>query len=151
MNYWLMKSEPHEFSIDDLMRKKRHHWDGVRNYEARNIMRDRMKVGDLVIFYHSDGDPSGPAGVAKVSREAYPDFTQWKRSSKYFDPRGTKRDPLWFMVDVAFVKKFKNVIERDLLREVPALRNMPLWKRPRLSITPLAKKEFETIVKLGTK
>lgn len=148
--YWLIKSEPGEFSIEDLKRKKRAHWDGVRNYEARNHLR-RMKVGDLIVFYHSGGDVNGPSGIAKVVKSAYPDFTQWDRKSPHFDRRATRESPIWDMVDIAFVKAFARVIPREVLREVPALRDMVLWKRPRLSVTPLTRSEFDTIQKLGAK
>ena len=151
MNYWLMKSEPAELSIDDLRAKKHWHWDGVRNYEARNFMRDQMHIGDLVIFYHSNGNPTGPAGVARVASSPYPDFTQFNKKSKYYDAKATTEKPIWVMVDVAFVKQFARTITRDELRATPVLRNMTLWKRGRLSITPLAKKEFDAICRLGDK
>ena len=110
--YWLMKSEPEDLSIDDLREKKRHYWDGVRGYQARNFMRDDMRVGDLVIFYHSNATPPGPVGVAKVMSLPYPDFTQWNTKHKYFDPKSSKEKPIWYMVDVAFVKKFHRLIPR---------------------------------------
>jgi predicted RNA-binding protein with PUA-like domain len=146
-----MKSEPGEFSIDDLQRKKRHHWDGVRGFEARNFMRDSMKIGDQVIFYHSNGDPSGPAGIAKVCSSPYPDFTQWDKKSKYYNKKASKEKPIWIMIDLKFVEKFLDIIPRDLLKEVPALQNMLLWKKLRLSIIPLTEKEFTTIAILGKK
>lgn len=149
--YWLMKSEPEEFSIDDLRKRKRHHWDGVRNFEARNLLRDKIRVGDLVVFYHSSAAPSGPAGIARVVRAGYPDFTQWRKKSANFDPKATKDAPIWYMVDVAYVKAFRRVIPREVLREVPALSSMELWNRPRLSVTPLTRREFDTIFKLGMK
>lgn len=148
--YWLMKSEQAEFSIDDLQKKKRAHWDGVRNFEARNFLRE-MHRGDLVIFYHSDGDPSGPAGIARVASTAQPDFTQWDRKNPRFDARATRERPLWWMVDILFVKGFRRVIPREVLREVPALARMKLWTRPRLSIFPLTRREFDTIQKLGSR
>jgi predicted RNA-binding protein with PUA-like domain len=144
-----MKSEPSEFSIDDLKKKKKHHWDGVRNYQARNFMRDHMQSGDLVIFYHSSAEIIGPAGIAKVVSLPYPDHTQFDTHSKYFDPKATKQKPIWYMVDVGFVKRFKEVLPRETLKSIPALKDMVLWKRNRLSITPLTKEEFEVITKLG--
>src|SRR5690348_14287413 len=108
--YWLMKTEPDVFSIDDLEKKKRAHWDGVRNFQARNFMRDQMKAGDLNLFYHSSTIPPGVAGLARVCREAYPDFTAWDKKSDFFDPRSTPEKPLWMMVDVEFVKKFPRLI-----------------------------------------
>lgn len=146
-----MKSEPEVFSIDDLNKKKKWYWDGVRGYQARNYMRDDMKVGDMVIFYHSNAQPAGPAGVARIVRASYPDHTQFDASSQYFDPKATKEDPRWFMVDVAFVKKFSQTISRDELKKVTALKGLMLWTHSRLSITPLTKNEFTIIEKLGEK
>jgi predicted RNA-binding protein with PUA-like domain len=149
IGYWLMKSEPDEFSITALEQKKTHHWDGVRNYEARNFMRDKMQVGDFIIFYHSSATPSGPAGVAKVASIPYPDFTQWDKHHKYYDPKASKEKPIWYMVDVRFMKRFPRTISREELKTIPELSDMQLWKHNRLSITPLTKTEFETIVQLG--
>ena len=149
MNYWLMKSEPEALSIDDLRKKKKWHWDGVRNYEARNFMRDKMEIGDLVIFYHSSCVPAGPVGIAKVASAPYPDHTQFDQQSKYFDPKSTKEKPIWHMVDVSFVKQFPQTITREELRQHKKLSGMTLWRRSRLSITPLTKGEFEIIAKLG--
>lgn len=109
MNYWLMKSEPDVFSIDDL-KKRPHsteHWDGVRNYQARNFMKDGMKKGDLIFFYHSNCEEPGIVGLAKVVKEAYPDFTSWDKKSKYYDEKSTPEKPRWFMVDVKFQKNLK--------------------------------------------
>lgn len=145
-----MKSEPDEFSITALEQRKTHCWDGVRNYEARNFMRDQMQVGDMVIFYHSSANPSGAAGVARVASTPYPDFTQWDKKSPHCDPKANREKPIWYMVDVSFVKQFPRTITREELRVVPELSNMQLWKRNRLSITPLTKIEFETISQLGT-
>lgn len=146
-----MKSEPEALSILDLKKKKRWHWDGVRNYAARNYMRDGMRIGDMVIFYHSSADPSGPAGIAMVDSLPYPDFTQFDTQSPYYDPKAIKEKPIWYMVDVAFVKQFSRVITRDELRASHDLSDMLLWKRNRLSITPLTDKEFNTIEKLAKK
>ncbi len=146
-----MKSEPAELSIHDLKRKKCEAWTGVRNYEARNFMRDRMCIGDLIIFYHSNGTPSGVAGVAKVASKPYPDTTQFDPSSHYFDPKSTPEKPIWELIDVRFVKAFPRVIPRDELYTVRGLANMTLWKRNRLSITPLTEKEFSLIVKYAEK
>ena len=149
--YWLMKSEPDEVSIDDLKRLKRREWDGVRGYQARNFMRDDMRVGDMVIFYHSSCVPPGPVGVAKVSRAAYPDETQWDKDHKYFDPKASKEKPIWHMVDVSFVKKFKRLVTREELAKAAALKKSMLWTHNRLSIIPLTQKEFDTIVLMGEK
>ncbi len=146
-----MKSEPAELSIHDLKRKKSEAWTGVRNYEARNFMRDRMRIGDLVVFYHSNGTPSGVAGVAKVASKPYPDATQFDPSSHYYDPKSTPEKPIWELIDVRFVKAFPRVIPRDELYTVRGLANMTLWKRNRLSITPLTEKEFSLIVKYATR
>ncbi len=150
MNHWLMKSEPDELSIDMLKKMKRSPWTGVRGYQARNFMRDDMKAGDLVIFYHSSAEPSGPAGIAKVAGAPYPDFTQFDKKSKYFDPKAATIKPIWMMVDVCFVKKFPRTITRDEMKKVKALHSMQLWKYMRLSITPLTKKEFSTVIKLAS-
>lgn len=148
MNYWLMKSETETLSIGDLKKKKCWYWDGVRGYQARNYMRDDMQLGDVVIFYHSNAKPSGPAGIARIARTSYPDHTQFDSRSKYFDPKATKEIPRWFMVDVAFIKKFPRTISREELSMIPSLKNMMLWSHSRLSITPLTPNEFETIVSL---
>src|SRR6185437_1538302 len=108
-NYWLVKSEPSCYSIDDLARDGKTMWDGVRNYQARNFMRDGMKKGDRVLFYHSNADPMGVVGVAEVCREAYPDFTAQDPSNDHFDPSSTADNPIWMMVDIAFVAKFPHV------------------------------------------
>jgi predicted RNA-binding protein with PUA-like domain len=149
--YWLMKSEPDEVSIDDLKRQKKVPWTGVRGYQARNYMRDEMKKNDMIIFYHSSTKEVGPAGVAAVASLPYPDFTQFDTDSKYFDTKSKKENPTWIMVDVKFVEKFPNVITRDAMKKVKALEGMALWKYMRLSITPLTKKEFDTILKLSKK
>ena len=104
MQYWLMKSEPESFSIDDLKSMKVEHWDGVRNYQARNMMRDQMKKGDKIFFYHSNCDVPGIVGIAKVEKESYPDHTAFDPESKYYDPKSSADNPRWFMVDVKFVK-----------------------------------------------
>ncbi len=149
INYWLMKSEPDVFSIDNLKKKKRWYWDGVRGYQARNYMRDDMRVGDLVIFYHSNATTIGPSGVARIVRTSYPDHTQFDPRSPYFDAKATKDVPRWFMVDVAFVKKFSRTITREELKKVSALKGLMLWIHSRLSITPLTEIEFKTILSLA--
>lgn len=150
MKYWLMKSEPDVFGIDDLQKKKSEFWDGVRNYQARNYMRDEMKIGDHVLFYHSNAKPSGIAGVAKISREAVPDFTSWNSNSKYFDPKSTESNPRWFMVEVTFVEKFNDVIPLEWLKKNSKLKDMLVIKKGmRLSIQPVLKTEFELVLKQG--
>ena len=108
-NYWLMKSEPNTYSIDDLKKDAKTIWDGVRNYQARNFMMRDMQVGDTVLFYHSSADPSGVSGIAKVSRKALPDPTQFDKKSKYYDPKSTKEKPRWYCVEVSYQEKFKNL------------------------------------------
>jgi predicted RNA-binding protein with PUA-like domain len=147
--FWLMKTEPDVFSIDDLKKKKNAPWDGVRNYQARNFMKN-MKVGDLVLFYHSSVVPPGIAGLARVSREAFPDPTSWDIKSDYFDPRSTSAKPLWFMVEVEFVKKFPKLVLLDQLKSRPDLEGMLVVKRGmRLSVQPVEKKHFEIILKIA--
>ena len=154
MKYWLMKSEPDCFSIDDLAKapKKTTHWDGVRNYQARNFMRDDMKKGDLVLFYHSNAKPPGIAGVAKVVKESYPDFTAFDPKDKHFDPKSKQEDPRWFMVDIKLVKKFKDLLALPDLKTVKALDGMVLLQKgSRLSVQPVTKKQYDTVLKLADK
>lgn len=151
MNYWLMKSEPDVFGIDHLakMKNKTEHWDGVRNYQARNMMRDQMKKGDLVFFYHSNCKVPGIVGIAKVVREGYPDHTQFNPEEKYYDPKSNPDNPRWYMVDIKLVRKFKGVISLEQLKTVAALKDMPLVRKGnRLSVMPVSKKEWEKIVSL---
>ncbi len=151
VNFWLMKSEPDTFGIDDLEKKpgQTEHWDGVRNYQARNMMRDQMRVGDQVFFYHSNCKPPGIVGVAEVVREGYPDFTAQNPDSKYYDPKSTPDNPIWYMVDVRYVRKFKRVISLDELKQYPQLQEMPLLRRGnRLSINPVSKQSWEFILSL---
>src|SRR5690606_13531408 len=121
VRHWLMKSEPDVFSIDDLARVGVEPWNGVRNYQARNYMRDQMRVGDLVLFYHSNADPPGVAGVGRICREAYPDHTALDPASEYHDPRATPGNPIWCMVDVEFVEKFPRLVSLDEMRAHPDL------------------------------
>jgi predicted RNA-binding protein with PUA-like domain len=149
MNYWLMKSEPDEFSIDDLKRVKVEPWSGVRNYQARNFMRDGMRKGDGVLFYHSSCEVPGVAGIAEVATAAYPDPTQFDPASDYFDA-GSKRDaPRWMLVDVRFKRKLKRVIPLAELKGRKPLQNMVLL-RPgsRLSVQPVAPAEWDYILGL---
>ena len=149
MAHWLMKSEPDVFSYDDLVKVKREGWDGVRNYQARNFMRE-MKKGDLVIFYHSNATPPGVAGVANIVKEAEPDPTQFDPSSKYFDPKSSPDDPRWDWVTLGPKKRLK-FISLDELRAMPELKECRLLARGnRLSVMPLAEGEFTAIVAAGS-
>lgn len=151
VNYWLMKSEPNEFSIMDLKNSpgETAHWDGVRNYQARNFMRDKMRIGDRVLFYHSVLKPS-VVGTARVVKTGYPDFTAWNPKSKYFDPRSTPENPIWYMVDIRLEMVFVEPISLSKLRTVPELEKMMLLRKGmRLSIQPVTADEFDIIVSLG--
>ncbi len=151
MTYWLMKSEPNAFGIDDLekMPDQTEHWDGVRNYQARNMMRDDMKVGDQVFMYHSNCKPPGIVGHMQVVREGYPDFTAFNPQSKYFDEKSDPQNPRWFMVDIQLVCRFKRLISLDELKLHPQLEGMKLLQRGnRLSITPVSKDHWEFILGL---
>jgi predicted RNA-binding protein with PUA-like domain len=149
MAYWLMKSEPGEFSIQDLESRpdKREPWDGVRNYQARNMMRDEMKVGDLAFFYHSNCETPGIVGVVKIAREGYPDPTAFDPEDDHYDPKSDPDNPRWYLVDVEFVRKLKRVIPLSELKAEGALEKMPLTRRgSRLSVMPVAKKEWDHIL-----
>jgi predicted RNA-binding protein with PUA-like domain len=148
-SYWLMKSEPSVYGIDDLVRDRTTHWDGVRNFRARNYMRS-MAVGDGVFFYHSNADPKAIVGIARVSKEAYPDLSQFDKKSKYYEPRATKEKPYWFMVDIELVEKFREPVSLERLREVEGLEGMALLRRgQRLSVQPVTEDEWKTICKLA--
>ncbi len=150
--YWLMKSEPETYSIDDLERDGWTYWDGVRNYQARNFMRDEMRVGDEVLYYHSNASPPGVAGIAKVSKAGYPDFTAWDKRDSHFDPKTSKDDPTWMMVDLAFVEKFPGVVSLDTLKNTPELEGMLVIRRgQRLSVQPVEAAHFRVVRKLGRK
>jgi predicted RNA-binding protein with PUA-like domain len=144
-----MKSEPDAFSIDDLKRKKREAWDGVRNYQARNFMRDGMRPGDKVFFYHSNCAVPGIVGIAEVVTDAYPDPSQFDPKSKYFDPGSSRDNPRWMLVDVKFVKKLKRTISLDELKNDPALIDMPLLRKGnRLSVMPVDAAHWKYILAL---
>ena len=150
--YWLMKSEPDDFSIDDLKTKGREPWSGVRNFQARNFMLKEMKLGDGVLFYHSTTEIPGVYGLAKVASAAYPDPTQFDRKSDYFDEKSKREEPRWYLVDVEFDKVLKYPLTLERLRAEPELADMiALKKGNRLSITPVTKPEFDRIVSLGNR
>jgi len=146
---WLMKSEPEVFSIDDLAREGTTSWEGVRNYQARNFMRDEMRVGDRVLYYHSNADPTGVAGLARVARTGYPDPTARDAASDYFDPKASDDDPRWYMVDLEFEERFPRVVTLDELRATPGLEKMLVINKSRLSVQPVTDAEFAMVAKLG--
>jgi len=150
MKYWLMKCEPAAYTIDDLERDGSTSWEGVRNYQARNFMRDEMKVGDKVLFYASNADPSGVSGLAEISREGYPDKFATKKGHVYFDPKSTPENPIWTMVDIRFVEKFPAIVSLETLKSTRGLEKMVVTQKgSRLSIQPVTKSEYEIVVKLG--
>jgi len=152
-HYWLMKSEPTCFSIDSLRQSPEQTtpWDGVRNYQARNFMRDSMQVGDLVFFYHSNCKPPGIAGVAEIVSEAYPDYTAFDPGSEHPDPNSSPDKPRWYMVDVRFKEKFPHLIALDTLKQYPELEKMPLLRKGnRLSVLPVSAAEWEFIMHLAS-
>lgn len=154
MNYWLMKSEPDVFSFEDLKARPKQiePWDGVRNYQARNFMRDEMKVGDLILFYHSNTKPPGVAGIAKVASQPYADPTAFDPESKYHDPKSDPENPRWVLVDVSYEADLKRLVPLDEMKAMPELSEMRVLQRGnRLSITPVSKAEFQAIKKAGSR
>ena len=151
VNYWLVKSEPEEYSIRDLMNMpgKREHWDGVRNYQARNFMRDQMKKGDAVFFYHSNCAEPGIVGIAQVVKEGYPDHTAFDPDDKHYDPKSDPDKPRWFMVDIKHKRKTKRVIPLRELKQYPELEGFPLVRKGnRLSVLPVAKPHWDFILSI---
>jgi len=150
--YWLMKCEPAAYPIADLRRDGETSWEGVRNYQARNFMRDDMQVGDPVLFYASNAEPSGVTGLAAISRAGYPDHFAWKKGHAYFDDASDKKKPTWCMVDIAFVKAFKDTIALETLKATPGLKAMTVTEKgSRLSVQPVTKAEYDIVVRLGRK
>lgn len=150
--FWLVKSEPSCFSIDDLAKSKNKttYWDGVRNYQARNFMRDEMKKGDYVLFYHSNADPNAAVGYCEVVKEGYVDFTAFDPDDQHYDPKSKQDSPTWIMVDLKLKKKFKNIVPLAEIKENSKLQNMRLVQRGnRLSVMPVEKKEFDEILMMG--
>jgi predicted RNA-binding protein with PUA-like domain len=151
-NYWLVKSEPDVFSLDDLIAAKNQttHWDGVRNYQARNTLRDQMQLGDKVLYYHSNTEPTAVVGIVEVVRTGYPDHTAFDTGDPHFDPKSKPDRPTWYMVDVKFVEKFSRQLSLAELRKIPELNAMVLLQKgSRLSVQPVRPQEFETIVELA--
>lgn len=151
MKYWLMKTEPGCFSIDHLMAlpEQTTSWDGVRNYQARNFMRDEMAIGDMVLFYHSLTNP-GIVGTAEVARESYPDHTAFNQEGRHYDPKSTPEKPLWFMVDIRFVEKFAHPVSLASLRGIKGLERMELLRKgSRLSVQPVRREEYEIVLRIA--
>ena len=148
-----MKSEPHVYSIQNLAKDKGQttFWDGVRNYQARNFMRDDMRIGDRVLFYHSNAKPAGVAGTATVVKESYPDFSAFDKKSKYFDAKSKKDSPTWFMVDIKLDEVFADLVSLPEIKATKSLADMVLLNNSRLSVQPVKKKEFDTILKMAAK
>jgi len=152
--YWIFKSEPTAYSFNDLLQEpgQTAEWDGVRNYQARNFMRDEMKVGDGVLFYHSSSKPLAVVGTATVARESYPDHTAWDPADQHHDPKSTPDNPIWFMVDIRGERQFTRPVILEEMKDNPRLRNMLLLRRGmRLSIQPVTKEEWDEIVSLGSR
>lgn len=150
--FWLMKVEPEALTIDQLKQKGSTSWEGVRNYQARNSMRDDFQVGDGVLFYQSSAEPSGVAGLAEVTKAGYPDHFAQQKGHEYYDPKATKENPIWFMVDIRFVEKFSRVIALEELKQTKGLENMLVTRKgQRLSIMPVTPDEFEIVRKLAKK
>ena len=148
--YWLFKSEPDVYGIDQLERDGSTFWDGVRNYQARNLLRDEILLDDGVLFYHSNAKPMAVAGIAKVTKEGYPDHTQFDPKDKHYDEGSDPADPRWYMVDIGFVQKFAAPVTRDELKAQPSLEEMMLLQRgSRLSVQPVSKAEWKAVLKLG--
>ena len=148
--YWVLKSEPDCYSIDDLERDGSTGWDGVRNYQARNIMRDEMKVGDLALFHHSSAEPTGVAGVAEIVGPARPDPTALDPEEDHYDEKATEENPIWMLVDVGFVAKFKSIVALGSLKKDDRLDGMMLIARgSRLSVQPVSEKHFAVVCELG--
>ena len=148
--YWLMKCEPAAYTIDDLARDGQTSWEGVRNYQARNFMRDEMQVGDSVLFYASNADPSGVTGLARIVRAGYPDHFAWRKGHKYHDEGATEDTPVWYMVDVGFVERFPAVVPLGVLKATKGLESMMVTQKgSRLSVQPATKTEYDIVARLG--
>lgn len=147
---WLMKCEPDAYTIDDLERDGRTSWEGVRNYQARNFMRDQMQVGDRVLFYASNATPSGVTGLAEIVRAGYPDHTAWTKRHHYFDAASSSENPTWFMVDIGFVERFAGTVSLETLKQTPGLEEMMVTRKgSRLSVQPVTSGEYDIVAKLG--
>jgi predicted RNA-binding protein with PUA-like domain len=148
--YWLFKSEPESYSIDDLERDRNTSWEGVRNYQARNLLRDDMREGDRVLFYASSTEPAGVVGIAEITRKGYPDHFAFDADHHYYDPKSDPANPTWYMVDIHFVEKFAHTVSLATLKDTPGLEKMTVvQKGSRLSVQPATKNEFDIVVRLG--
>ena len=148
--YWLMKCEPAAYTIDDLARDGRTSWEGVRNYQARNFMRDDMQPGDGVLFYASNADPSGVTGLAEIVRAGYPDHFAWTHGHKYFDAASSEAAPVWYMVDVGFLERFAETLPLEVLKSTRGLESMMVTRKgSRLSVQPASKAEYDIVARLG--
>jgi predicted RNA-binding protein with PUA-like domain len=148
--YWLMKCEPAAYTIDDLARDGRTSWEGVRNYQARNFLRDDIQEGDGVLFYASNADPSGVTGLAEIARPGYPDHFAWKKGHKYFDAASTSASPAWYMVDIAFVERFAATVSLETLKSTPGLEQMMVTRKgSRLSVQPVTTAEYDIVARIG--
>lgn len=149
--YWLMKSEPSDYSFDDLKseRNSTAEWDGVRNYQARNLLRDEIKVGDEVLFYHSNSKPSAVVGTAKVVKNGYPDFTAWDPNSDHPDPKSTEENPIWYMVDIQAGETFRNPVSLSDIKVTTELLDMVLVRNSRLSVQPVSESEYIKVISMG--
>lgn len=149
-HYWLMKCEPAAYTIDDLQRDGSTSWEGVRNFQARNYLRDEMREGDPVLFYASNAEPSGVTGLARISRAGYPDPFAWKKGHTYFDPDTDRANPTWYAVDIGFVERFPEIVPLETLKHTPGLEEMKVvQKGSRLSVQPVTKAEFAIVCRLG--
>lgn len=148
--YWLMKCEPSAYTIDALARDRTTSWEGVRNFQARNFLRDDMQVGDGVLFYASNADPSGVTGLAEVAKAGYPDPFALKKGHAYYDPKSTKEHPIWYSVDIGFVERFQSIVSLETLKSTKGLESMVVTRKgSRLSIQPVAPAEYAIVVRLG--
>ena len=149
--YWLFKSEPSAYSFDDLVADGVAEWDGIRNYQARNLLRDEVREGDGVLFYHSNAKPMAVVGTATVVRSGYPDNTAWDPDSEHPDPKSTPEKPLWFMVDIKAEQRFAHPVTMEQLRRAPGLEQMTLLRQGRLSVQPVTAEEWESVLAMGSK
>jgi predicted RNA-binding protein with PUA-like domain len=148
--YWLLKCEPAAYTIDDLARDGRTSWEGVRNYQARNFMRDEMQAGDGVLFYASNADPSGVTGLAEIVRAGYPDHFSWTKGHKYYDAASSEAAPVWYMVDVGFVERFPVTLPLEVLKSTKGLEQMMVTQKgSRLSVQPATKAEYDIVTRIG--